>query len=322
VRRRVQKTIRPGGLSVSASIGIYDGIHAGHRAVLKELLKCPGTKKVFVFFRNPNKAGNIVTSAAERKTVLAGMGLEPVMLKIEKYWKMSARAFLEDVLVKKYNVRRLVIGEDFVFGRKKEGTVASLKKWARELGLEVKVVRTKARGGMKISTTLIKKLIALSKTSRAAALMGRPYRVSGRKVQGLGIARTLGFPTVNLMPEKHKLVPAGVFAAEVTCASGRFRAVVNSGGAPTFGIKKVFEFHALHRRGQSPDPLTRVPRTRLKDGGFSASSVKGTVPLHKCSKFTVEFGRFIRKQKKFASRGALIERIKKDIEIAKKRRIC
>lgn len=289
MRRRVQKTI-------SASIGIYDGIHAGHRAVLKELLKCPGTKKVFVFFRNPNKAGNIVTSAAERKTVLAGMGLEPVMLKIEKYWKMSARAFLEDVLIKKYNVRRLVIGEDFVFGRKKEGTVASLKKWAQDLGLDVKVVKTKARGGMKISTTLIKELIAQSKTSRAAALMGRPYRISGRKVKGLGIARTLGFPTVNLVAEKHKAVPEGVFAAEVICRSGRFRAVVNSGGAPTFGIKKVFEFHIL-----SAGDAARA------DG---------------CSKFTVEFGRFIRKAKKFASRGALISRIKKDIEIAKKRRIC
>jgi len=301
-------------------------VHAGHKAVLKELLKCRGVKKVFVFFRNPNKAGSTVTGAFERKEILSEMGLETVMLKIEKYWKMSARDFLKDVIIKKYKVRRLVIGEDFVFGRAKKGTVSSLKKWAKEQGLEVTVVKTKNRKGKKISTTLIKKLIALSKTSQAADLMGRPYSICGKKVKGKGIAGTLGFPTVNLIPEKHKLVPEGVFTAEVVCKAGRFPAVVNAGGAPTFGIKKVFEFHALHRQGQSP------PTTRLKDGGFSArhrrtsqgsaSSVMGTVSFHKCGKFTVEFGRFIRKQKKFASRGALIDRIKKDIEIAKKRSIC
>jgi len=282
-------------ISLSASIGIYDGVHAGHRSVLRELLKYPGAKKVFVFFRNPNKAGNIVTSAAERKLILTGMGLEPVMLKIEQYWKMSARDFLKDILVKKEHVQRLVIGEDFVFGRRKKGTRVTLKKWAKELGLDLKVLKTKVRGGRKISTTLIKKLIARSKTAEAAALMGRPYRISGRKVKGLGIASTLGFPTINLIPEKHKTVPEGVFAAWVTCSAGRFRAVVNSGAAPTFGIKKVFEFHIL-----------------------SKAHVKRAAA---CSRFTVEFGNFIRKPRKFASRGALIERIKKDIEIAKLQRI-
>ncbi|MCD6311190.1 MAG: hypothetical protein J7M11_01905, partial [Elusimicrobia bacterium] len=181
-------------------------------------------------------------------------------------------------------------------GRNKKGTVASLKKWAEELGVEVLVVRTKIRGGSKISTTAIKKQIALSQTFRAAELMGRPYSICGKKVKGKGIAGTLGFPTVNLIPEKHKAVPEGVFAAEVTCKAGRFPAVVNAGPSPTFGIKKVFEFHAI--------------------GAESAALVA------KCGKFTVEFGRFIRKQKKFASRASLIERIKKDIEIAKKRSIC
>ena len=259
--------------------------------MLKELLKLPGVKKVFVFFRNPNKAGSTVTSAFERKKILSEMGLETVMLKIEKYWKMSAGDFLKDIIVKKYKVRRLVIGEDFVFGRAKKGTVASLKKWAKEQGLEVTVVKTKNRKGKKISTTLIKKLIALSKTSQAADLMGRPYSICGKKVRGPGIAGALGCGTVIVMPEKHKAVPEGVFAAEVTCKAGRFPAVVNAGAAPTFGIKKVFEFHAI---GAEPAALAA-----------------------RCANFTVEFGAFIRKQKKFASRGALIERIKKDIEIAK-----
>ncbi len=293
---KIKTSAHPGALSVSASIGIYDGVHAGHRVVLEELLKCSGTKKVFVFFRNPNKAGSIVTSAFERKKILSEMGLEAVMLKIEKYWQMSARDFLKEILIKKYNVRRLVIGEDFVFGRAKKGTVSALKKWARGLGLAVFVVRTKTRGGRKISTTLIKTLILLSKTSQAADLMGRPYTVSGKKVKGKGIAGTLGFPTVNLIPEKHKLVPEGVFAAEVICKAGRFPAVVNAGNSPTFGIKKVFEFHALDS----------------KSAALAA----------KCGRFTVEFGGFIRKQKKFASRGALSARIAKDIEIAKKRLIC
>ncbi|MEA2081483.1 MAG: riboflavin kinase, partial [Elusimicrobiota bacterium] len=92
--------------------------------------------------------------------------------------------------------------------------------------------------------------------------------------------------------EKHKLVPEGVFAAEVICKAGRFPAVVNAGSAPTFGIKKVFEFHAI---------------------GDGAAAL-----VAKCGRFTVNFGAFIRKSRKFATREALIERIKKDIEIARR----
>ncbi|MBA3065060.1 hypothetical protein KJ633_01745 [bacterium] len=284
-----KKSARHIAPAVAATIGIYDGVHAGHRVVLKELLKCPGRKKVFVFFSNPKKSGDIVTNAMERKNILAEMGLDSVMLKIEQYWKMSAGDFLKKVLIKKYRVRRLVIGEDFVFGRKREGTVGKLKKWARESGVAVSVVKTKTLGGCKISTTRIKKLISHSKTFLAAQLMGRPYTVSGKKVRGKGIAGTLGFPTVNLIPEKHKAVPEGVFTAEVICKAGRFPAVVNSGSAPTFGIKKVLEFYALS--GYSPEIL-------------------------KCGNFKILFGKFIRKQKKFTTKERLAARIKKDVQFA------
>jgi len=117
-------------------------------------------------------------------------------------------------------------------------------------------------------------------------MLGRCYAVLGRRIKGRGIARGLGFPTVNLKPEKHKILPEGVFLTVVSCGAGVFSALANVGSSPTFNIKNVFELYAL------PGYPSKVLR---------------------CGNFNVSFVKFIRKQKKFKTKKQLAARINKDV---------
>ena len=200
---------------VSATIGIYDGVHAGHRKILKKLISLRGRRIVFLFPKNPRKGEKIVSSFRERKNILKSMGLSVTRLEIEKFWKMSARAFFDNVITEKYGVRHLVVGDDFVFGHGKRGTIKRLKAWAQAKQVKITVVSAKKINGKKISSTLIKKLLAAGRVAEAAGLLGRPYSVTGEKIKGRGISRSLGFPTVNLKIAGDKIIPEGVFAVKV-----------------------------------------------------------------------------------------------------------
>jgi len=274
---------------VSATIGIYDGVHLGHVRVLKEVLKKTGRGIVFLFFKNPKKDNYILTNLKERKKIISSPGLKVILLDIKKFWKMSAFDFFEKILVGRYKVKNLFIGEDFVFGHGKKGTPAHLKRWCSDKKINLRIIPCRKLNGLKISTTRIKACLKKKNIQAANRMLGRCYAVSGRKIKGRGLARTLGFPTVNIKPEKYKILPQGVYLTAVRCSAGVFGALANVGSSPTFGIKNVFELHAL------PGYPSKVLR---------------------CGNFSVSFVKFIRKQKKFKTEKQLAARISKDVKIA------
>ncbi|MCD6413836.1 MAG: adenylyltransferase/cytidyltransferase family protein [Elusimicrobia bacterium] len=279
-------------MTVSVTIGVYDGVHLGHRKVLRKFFRSAGKKIVFLFFRNPRKGFGVLTDLAERKKLILSLGeAEVAALPFEKFKNVPAEKFFTDFLVKKYRVYRIVVGEDFRFGREARGDVRLLRNLCRREGINLQVVGEELFGGRKISTSRIKKFLLRGDVETAGKLLGRFYSVSGEKVKGRGISGTLGFPTINLLRKKNRIYPEGVFLTRVFCSAGEFYAVANVGQSPTFGLKRVFEFYAL-------EPF---PKKVLN-----------------CRKFKVFFLEFIRKAKKYKTRGGLIKRIKKDVEIAKK----
>ena len=290
---------------ISATIGIYDGIHLGHLEILKKLKKEKGKKIVFLLHSSPFKGGLILSTLDERKKILKAFGFEVVVLNINKIRKMTALNFFEKFIIEKYKVKKLVVGEDFVFGHKRRGTIGCLKKWGGEKSVKIEVVKIKknslfsplfVKGGIqkgdltKISTTLIKKLLLKGNVKEAEKLLGIPYKIKGRTVKGRGIARGLGFPTINLSPEKHKILPKGVFLVQISSGGIKRQGLLNSGSAPTFGIKKVFEFY--------------VP------GKFPAEFKRRKV-------FEISFLKFLRKQKKFKNKNHLIKTLQKNVKFAK-----
>ena len=208
---------------------------------------------------------------------------------MEKFWRMTAYDFLDKFLIKKYGVENFIAGDDFVFGHRRQGTINNLRKWSKGKNMNFKVVSAKKLEKKKISTSLIKECLKKNDVDTANKMLGRYYTVSGRKVKGLGIAGTLGFPTINLAPEKHKFLPQGVFFVKVACRNGIFFALANIGSSPTFGLENIFELYALP--------------------GYPSGVMK-------CRSFNVTFIKFVRKQKKFETKKHLAERINKDVKIA------
>ncbi|MFH1956849.1 MAG: riboflavin kinase [bacterium] len=274
---------------ISATVGIYDGVHLGHVRILRELQKNLGRHIVFLFFKNPKKGDNILTNLKERKEILSSSGVEVINLDIKKFWRMAAYDFLDKFLVRKYGVGNLIAGDDFVFGHRRRGTISDLRKWTKEKNINFKVVPGVKLKNKKISTSLIKECLEKNALDTANKMLGRCYAVTGRKIKGLGIAGSLGFPTINLKPEKHKILPEGVFFVKSACVSGDFFALANVGSSPTFGLKNVFELYALP--GYSPK-------------------------IFRCRNFNVSFLKFIRKQKKFKTKKHLAARINKDVKLA------
>ncbi|MGN0400702.1 MAG: bifunctional riboflavin kinase/FAD synthetase [Acetatifactor sp.] len=228
----------------AAAIGKFDGVHIGHRRLLEEILECKkeGLKAcVFtfdpaptVFFGQPD--GRELTSREEKRILFERMGVDiliefPLTLETAA---MQPRDFVTKVLAEQMNVRLLAAGRDLSFGAKGAGDAALLQKMSRELGFRVKIIDKVCIDGQEVSSTLVRRQVEEGNLVLAKRFLGMPYLVAGEVVRGNQIGRTLGFPTVNLVPGPGKLLPpAGVYYSEVRLRGRRYRAITNVGCKPT-----------------------------------------------------------------------------------------
>lgn len=232
------------------TVGSFDGVHLGHRAVLAAALRKAdegGLASVAVTFEPhparvlaPKKAPLRLTPGIERLESLAEVGLERlVVLRFdESLAALDFETFAREVLVRRYGMRELVIGPDHGFGRGRGGDRRTLPALGRRLGFGVtEVPPVPDARGTPISSSGIRAALAAGNLARAAEWLGRPYRISGRVVQGAGRGRTIGVPTLNLAPagEDKALPPDGVYAARVEWAGGVADAMLNQGPRPTVG---------------------------------------------------------------------------------------
>jgi riboflavin kinase/FMN adenylyltransferase len=257
---------------------VFDGVHLGHQALLDKVETAArsvhGTAVAVTFTRhplavlNPARCPEPVSTVEERRALLMAHGIDQVVaLDFDASMsRLSARRFLETVLLARYELKTLVVGPDFAMGRDRRGDLAGLRELGAEFGFTVEVVDPVPAAGGKVSSTRLRQALADGEVEVARELLGREYHLSGTVVAGHGRGRTIGFPTANLEVEEDKMLPGdgvyAAFAADGPAAAGatpsppaggrpRWRkAVVNIGIAPTFGgDERRVEIHILDFAG-------------------------------------------------------------------------
>ena len=250
----------PGDRGTVATVGTFDGVHAGHWAVLQEIrarAKATNRRSVLVTFDphplrivRPQHAPQLLTTPIEKKEILAESGLDyAVFLSFtEALSRYSPRRFVEEILVGRLGVEELVIGYDHGFGRDREGDPATLQEIGRELGFAVDVVAPVVAEGDAVSSSRIRTLLAEGRVAAAQLCLGRPYSVRGVVVRGEGRGKGLGFPTANLrIAERDKLIPPpGIYAVRGVLRGGTYTGALHLGPRPTFvGSPPSVEVHLL-----------------------------------------------------------------------------
>ena len=241
-----------------ATIGNFDGVHLGHRAVFQRLsaegraLALPTTVITFepqpMEFFAPERAPARLTRLREKLDALAHCGVDQVALLPfgARLAAMGARAFVQELLVDRLGVRFLLVGDDFRFGHAREGDFGLLQTMGREHGFAVEDLNTVTHGGERVSSTRIREALARGDLGLARHLLGRPYRICGRIGHGDKRGRTIGYPTANINLHRRVSPLHGVYAVTVEGVADRpWPGVANIGIRPTVGggTRYLLEVH-------------------------------------------------------------------------------
>lgn len=251
-----------------ATIGNFDGVHLGHRAVLGVTIaaaRAESAQAVALTFdphpatvHRPDASPALLTGLTDRLELMADAGLDGVLVVAydATFAQQSAEDFVTRYLVGALRVRRVVVGEDIRFGRDNAGDRVTMRELGARLGFAVDVVHDIESAGTRRrwSSTWVRELLESGDVEQASAVLGRPHRLRGVVVHGEARGRELGFPTANLDPRSSGTVPAdGVYAGWLTRDWGapgavRLPAAVSIGTNPTFdGEVRQVEAHVLGR---------------------------------------------------------------------------
>ncbi len=238
------------------SIGNFDGLHLGHRAVIKKLAErgeALGLPVVIMTFEPQPLEYFLGDNAPSRLMCLREKVIEftklPVdnllMVRFNRYFaNCDAEQFIDDILINKLNVKHLVIGDDFHFGKARRGNFAMLKEKGKLYGFSVEDTGSCQIAGLRISSTLIRDALGAGDLIQAEKLLGHCYSVCGRVAHGEKLGRTIGYPTANIKMFRKNTPVNGVFAVTMTGIDGlELEGVANVGTRPTVdgGSKVVLE---------------------------------------------------------------------------------
>ena len=261
-------------------IGNFDGVHLGHQRILAAVAaeaRELGMRAVAVtfdphpdHFLRPQEAPGLLTPMEERMRLLALTGVDAVVvLPFDAALAgLSAREFVEHVLVDSLRVRGLHEGGSFRFGHRAEAGVRELAEFGAEFGFEVKVHRAVHVHGLEVSSSRVRELVAEGDMKRARWMLGRPFAVRSTPARGRGIGTRLLVPTVNLAAYEGLLPALGVYVTRLTVGGRCFQAVTNVGNRPTFGEDSfaveshVLDFEPVDLDEQTPLELEFLLRLR------------------------------------------------------------
>lgn len=253
---------------VVATIGVFDGVHLGHQALIAEVLAGAAREgalaKVVTFDPPPNEILNgagqpaQITTLEEKRNLIADLGIERLLLLpfTPEFAALEARAFLEEALLQEIDLAGLVVGDDFRFGAGCRGDIELIREVGRERGFWVTGVATVTRGGQRVSSTRIRRELRRGRVAEAAQLLGRPFGLTGRVVSGRGLGRRELVPTANLAVAPEQLLPAaGVYGVTLECDGASHLGVANVGPSPTLeeGHARLIEVHVLDFEGDLRD---------------------------------------------------------------------
>ncbi|MBE7030836.1 MAG: bifunctional riboflavin kinase/FAD synthetase [Ruminococcaceae bacterium] len=221
------------------ALGKFDGVHRGHTALLEktaQIARAQGLTSVVYTF--PVKTGALM-GGAEKQALFSDLGMDRVYAEefTEQFRRMSAGEFVKNVLMEQFHARHVVVGFNYRFGYQRSGDAQLLAKLCAPYGVGVTVVEPVMADGEPISSTRVRALIEQGDVDAAQTLLGRRYAVTGEVLHGKQLGRTIGFPTVNLIPSQEILLPRRGVYATITMVDGKqVKGVTNVGPNPTVEV--------------------------------------------------------------------------------------
>jgi riboflavin kinase / FMN adenylyltransferase len=283
--------------NIVVAMGVFDGVHKGHRTVLESAVDkarhIKGSSMVLTFWPHPQGEGSLY-SLEHRLNLIAELGIDVcLVINFNRHFaRMPAEEFINNILIKKIGARFVFIGENFRFGRNAQGDPGMLELFSKKYNFEVKAFRVIKTKDKPISSTLIRSLIKKGEIAEAGELLGRPVSILGTVIKGARLGRRLGFPTANIDPHHEIIPPEGIYASKVIYNRKKFNAACYIGTKPTFSGRKhqvSIEAHIFNFK---------------KD-------IYGEY-------LEIQFIKMIRNDRKFDSPSALVIQMKKDLQTAKK----
>lgn len=255
--------LRPPARGSVVTIGSFDGVHLGHQVILKQVTEHARLNNlasvVMTFEPHPREffsreqAPTRLMRLRDKIEVLPEYGISHLCcLRFnEALRSLSAQQFIDLVLVAGLGVKHLIVGDDFRFGSDRIGDFRLLQEAGLRQGFTVQDTATIAARGERISSTLIREVVARSDFAEAERLLGRPFAVNGRVIYGQQLGAQLGFPTANVQLKRYRAPLSGVFAVEVALDGQIYQGAANVGVRPTVGdlVKPILEVHLLDFQG-------------------------------------------------------------------------
>ncbi len=303
IRRRLVRPI--------VTVGNFDGLHRGHQAIMQTVVEraraVEGEAVVFTFEPHPRKvlrpeqAPGLLTTLEQKLELLEAQGVDVTVVEpfTADFARTPAELFIREILQARLAPVEVYVGYDFHFGRDREGSMRLLTEMGPHLGFSVTIIPEVTIDEGDVNSTRIRQVLADSQTAAATAMLGRPYTVRGRIVEGDRRGRSLGFPTANLDPDNEVLPGSGVYAGRLRLldageppAGAEWAVVTNVGIRPTFegGGRVLAEAHLLDFQG---DLYGR--------------------------RVDLSFEQHLRAERRFSGAGALREQIAADVEEARRR---
>jgi len=293
------KEFKAAGRKVCLAIGFFDGVHLGHQQIIRQTItdarQHDALAFVLTFDRHPNTVvapdhvPPLIYSLPQKVRAIESLGADTLLLIHfdETFSRQTGEEFIRRLAQEVGQIQSLCVGADFVFGHKRSGDVALLKKLGGEIGFQVHGLAAVSLDHQIVSSTRIRDLIRTGDLDTVSQMLGRPYAICSRVTQGEHLGQQLGFPTANLDPTGLALPPNGVYAALAYVNGRPYRTALNIGFRPTFAR----ESKILHVEAHLLDFSDNLYGQELE----------------------VQIAGKLREERKFASRTELQEQIRRDI---------
>jgi riboflavin kinase/FMN adenylyltransferase len=289
-----------------AAIGIFDGVHIGHKRLIKRVLASPDGKRsrvIITFDPHPQtvlkskKSRPRIMSLEHRLAIFEKMGLDAsiVIRFTDHIASMTPEDFIQKIIIHGIGARTVYVGGNFHFGHGRRGSAETFKKIGRKSGIEVLTVQPVRKNRKIVSSTWLRKLITKGELKKAEKLLRRPVSVLGTVIVGDKRGKALGVPTANIDPHQEVIPPPGVYAVKVDIGGKLHDGVLNIGYRPTFYGR---------RPARRREPLIEVNLFDLDIDLYGHA-------------MEIFFIKKLRKEKKFKSSEKLIKQIKTDIKLAR-----
>ncbi len=284
------------------TLGVFDGVHLGHQQLVKQCVDRAHKKNLpalaYTFDPHPVKilfpeaCPQLLQTREQKLACLESLGIDIIVVEpfTKEFSQYSANSFFKEILQSRLHAQEIIVGYDFTFGAARKGTTQVLSQLGRTANIPVHVMDAFFVGDHLVSSTVIRQQVQAGHIAVASTLLGRPFQLSGKVIDGDGMGQQLGFATANLQAF-NELIPAhGVYATTTHVNNQKYISLTNIGVRPTFnGTEQRIETHLLN---------------------FD-QNIRGQT-------ISVDFLECLREEKKFSSPEELVAQIHQDIETAQK----